>query len=122
MSPVPQQRSSTRALGTLQNGIELARSAPPPQPVNVERKHVIQQIVARRNRGEHLADGLRRRLAVARTGGSRAYDPLIYLLIHMMVAGGEPGVPARPPYAWTGETPIAPLQLIPRQLPNFVDR
>lgn len=25
------------------------------------------------------------------------------------VGSGAPGVPARPPYYWTGETPVAPL-------------
>src|ERR1700681_447651 len=85
------------SIGTLQNGIELARGAPPPQPVNVERKNVIQQVVARRNRGEHLADGRRRRLAIACTCGSRAYDSLIHFLSHMTVASGAPGALAQPP-------------------------
>jgi hypothetical protein len=45
------------SFGTPQNGIEGPRRAPPPQAVNVERENMIQQIVARRNRSEHLPDG-----------------------------------------------------------------
>src|ERR1700674_2786383 len=29
------------------------------------------------------------------------------------LAGGEPGVPARPPQSWTGETPVSPLTVSP---------
>jgi epoxyqueuosine reductase len=45
----------------------------------------------------------------------------------MIVAGGEPGVPARPPHCWTGETPVAPptgdwrLATCNLQLRSYVD-
>ena len=83
MSPVPQQRSSTRAPGRFRMCVELSRRAPPPQAVDVERENVIQQVVARRNRGKHLAHRLRGRLAIARSGRRRADDPLFDLLSHV---------------------------------------
>ncbi len=92
-------------LGTLQNGLELPCRAPPPQAVNVERKNMIQQVVARRNRGEHFSDSTRGRLAVLGTSGSRTHNPRICFLIHRMDADGEPGVLARPPYRWTLRLP-----------------
>ncbi len=79
---------------------------------------MIQQIVARRNRGEHLPDCLGRRLAVPGTCGSCSYDPLICLFIHLTVAVGRP----RRSYCWTGEAPVAPLiNLISCQFPDLVD-
>src|ERR1700716_3523675 len=73
------------SIGTPQNGIELARGAPPPQPVNVERENVIQQVVARRDRRKHFPDGLRRRLAISRTGGSGAHDSLVYFFLFIFL-------------------------------------
>ena len=55
MSPVPQQMSSTAASGSASTVAEAPRRPPPPQPVHVGGEHVIQQVVARRDRVEHLA-------------------------------------------------------------------
>src|SRR3979411_3353290 len=79
------------SIGTPQNGIELARGAPPPQPVNVERENVIQQVVARRDRRKHFPDGLRRRLAISRTGGGGASDPPVFFLFLFLLLGGGGG-------------------------------
>src|SRR5260370_42065025 len=48
---------------------ESARRAQPPKPVNIAGKYVIQQIIARRNGGKHLAHRLRRSVLVTRAGG-----------------------------------------------------
>src|ERR1700686_5221072 len=69
--------------GTFENCIKLAGSAPPPQTVDVTRENVIQKIVARRNRSEHLADSLRRRLAVLGTGGRCPNPSLLHFWIHI---------------------------------------
>jgi len=39
----------------------------------------------------------------------------------MVVASGEPGVPARPQYCWTGETPVAPPTGNSLHLRSYVD-
>src|SRR5260370_18062358 len=53
---------------------ESARRAPPPKPVNIAGKYVIQQIIARRNRGKHLAHRLRRGVLVTRAGGRSSHN------------------------------------------------
>src|SRR4029077_2186197 len=37
-----------------QNSPKGASTPPPPHAVDIERQHVVQQVIARRNRGEHL--------------------------------------------------------------------
>jgi hypothetical protein len=44
---------------------ECTRGTTPPQTVHVQRQHMIQQVVARRDGGEHFAHGPRRSLRVA---------------------------------------------------------
>ena len=43
-----------------------ARRAAPPHAVDVERQHVVEQVVARSDRGKHLAHRARGRMRVAR--------------------------------------------------------
>jgi hypothetical protein len=64
------------SVGTLQNGVEFTRRAPPPQPIDVERENVIEQVVTRRNRSKHFPDGARGRFAVLGACGSGAYNSL----------------------------------------------
>ena len=63
-------------VGTPQHFGEHARGAVPPHPIDVHREHVIQQIVARRDRGEHLAHRIRCGRFVARARRSGAHNAL----------------------------------------------
>jgi len=49
---------------------EGARRAAPPQAIDIKRQHVIEQVIARSDRGKHLADRTRRRTSV--TGALRS--------------------------------------------------
>src|ERR1035437_136532 len=62
---------------TVQHLAEGAGSAVPPDPVDIHREHVVQQIVARRDRREHIAHRCGGRCFVARSGRGGAHDALI---------------------------------------------
>ena len=47
---------------SLQNVAEGSRSTIPPQMIDIERQHMVEQIVTRRDGGEHVAHGVRSRL------------------------------------------------------------
>jgi hypothetical protein len=49
----------------LKNVVEGFGGAPPPQPVDIARKHVVQQVIAWRDGGKHFAHRARGRLLVA---------------------------------------------------------
>src|SRR6516162_6976887 len=55
---------------------EGAGGAVPPHPVNVHREHMIQQIIAGRNRREHIAHCRGGRRFVSRSNRSGAHDAL----------------------------------------------
>src|ERR1022692_3705991 len=61
----------------LQHLVEEAGSAVPPYPVDVHREHVVQQVIARRDRREHIAHRCGGRCFVSRSGRSGAHDALI---------------------------------------------
>ena len=62
--------------GALQDVAESAGGAAPPQAVNVEREQVVEQVVAGRDGGEHVAHGGGGLLAVLRAFGGGADDRL----------------------------------------------
>src|ERR1022692_302291 len=62
---------------TVQHLAEDAGSAVPPYPVDVHREHVVQQIVARRDRRKHIAHGFGGRCFALRSGWGGAHDTLI---------------------------------------------
>src|SRR5664279_5763755 len=61
---------------TLQHLAEDAGSAVPPDPVDVHREHMVQQIVARRDRREHIAHRFGGGCFVSRSGWGGAHDAL----------------------------------------------
>src|SRR5215471_12734762 len=61
-------------LGTPNDVLKLVCCTAPPQPVYVQRENVIQQVIARRDRGKHLAHGPRRGIWIPRAFRSSAYD------------------------------------------------
>ena len=71
-SPVPQQRSSTLASGRASTIAKSARYALAPHHVEAQRKQMIQQVVARGDAAEHLADLARSGGFVAGAGGAGA--------------------------------------------------
>jgi hypothetical protein len=69
----------------LQDRVKFASGAPPPEAVDVEGENVVEKIVARRDRGKHLADGGGSGLTVVCSRGRGTYDGLLDLLIHTLV-------------------------------------
>src|ERR1035437_2299089 len=61
---------------TVQHLADDAGGSVPPSPVDVHREHVIEQIVARRDRREHVAHRCGSRCFVLRSGWSGAQDAL----------------------------------------------
>ena len=56
----------------MKNVAEFFRRASPPQAINVERQNVIQQVIAWRDRGEHLPHRTSSSALIARTFGGGA--------------------------------------------------
>src|ERR1035441_4731477 len=63
---------------TLQHRAEDAGSAVPPDPVDVHREHMVQQIVARRDRRKHIAHRFCGRCFALRSGWGSAHDALTH--------------------------------------------
>src|ERR1035438_1449981 len=63
---------------TVQHLAEDAGGAVPPHPVDVHRKHMVQQIVAWRDRREHVAHGFCGRCFALRSGWGGAHDALTH--------------------------------------------
>src|SRR3954447_16726662 len=63
-----------RSIASPKNVIEAPRCAPPPEPVHIHRKYVVQQVVSWRDSAEHLAHFARGALLIVRFGWRCAHD------------------------------------------------